>query len=143
MVIIMIKTYSELSKLKTFDERFRYLMLDGRVGESSFGSHRYLNQRWYTSREWLLVKDYIISRDEGCDLGIEGREIHKNIIIHHINPISIEDIVKHTYALTDPDNLITTVLRTHNAIHYGDDSILLLEPIQRSKNDTCPWKSPC
>lgn len=136
----MIKTYNELSRLQTFEERFRYLMLDGKVGESTFGSHRYLNQRWYTSNEWLRIKDHIISRDNGCDLGIEGREINRNIIIHHINPITIDDIVNHTYALTDPDNLISTVLRTHNAIHYGDDSILLLEPIQRSKNDTCPWK---
>lgn len=136
----MIKTYTELSRLQTFEERFLYLMLNGKVGGSTFGSHRYLNQRWYTSNEWIRIKDYIISRDNGCDLGIEGREINRNIIIHHINPITIDDIVNHTYALTDPDNLISTVLRTHNAIHYGDDSILLLEPIQRSKNDTCPWK---
>ena len=136
----MIKTFSELLKLHTFEERFRYLMLDGKVGESTFGSHRYLNQRWYTSCEWLKIKDYIISRDDGCDLGIEGREIDRNVIIHHINPITIDDIVNHTYALTDPYNLITTVLRTHNAIHYGDEGILLLEPIQRSRYDTCPWK---
>lgn len=136
----MIKSYTELSKLKTYEERFRYLMLGGTVGEQTFGRFRYLNQRWYTSAEWMSLKDYIISRDNGCDLGIEGCEIYSKAIIHHINPITVNDVVNHTNALTDPNNLITTTLQTHNAIHYSNKNILLYSPIQRTKNDTCPWK---
>ena len=140
MEVEMIRTYSELSKLKTFRERFEYLKLDSVVGQETFGPFRYLNQKFYSSQEWLSAKDYIISRDNGCDLGLEGYEIHSRIIVHHLNPITISDIKNHTYALIDPDNLITTILNTHNAIHYSDSGLLLIEPIVRTKNDTCPWK---
>ena len=135
-----IRTYSELSKLLTFEERFQYLSLDGKVGEETFGFDRYLNQMFYRSQKWKAVRDYVIVRDNGCDLGVEGYEIHGRIIIHHMNPITIRDIEKESDFLLDPEYLITTVHNTHNAIHYGDENILIKAPIERSKNDTCPWK---
>ena len=135
-----IRTYSELSKLLTFEERFRYLSLDGKVGEETFGFDRYLNQMFYRSQKWKAVRDYVIVRDNGCDLGVEGYEIHGRIIIHHMNPITIRDIEKESDFLLDPEYLITTVHNTHNAIHYGDENLLIKAPIERSKNDTCPWK---
>lgn len=136
-----IKSYSELSTLQTFDERFNYLRLDGVVGKDTFGFDRIFNQRFYKSEEWKSVRDFVIVRDNGCDLGIEGREIYGNrIIIHHMNPISMEDIEKQSSFLLDPEYLITTIHRTHNAIHYGDESLLIRGPIERSKNDTCPWR---
>lgn len=136
----MIRTYSELIKLKTFKDRFEYLKLDGIVGEETFGFDRYMNQIFYKSREWTSVRRSVIIRDNGCDLGVEGYEIHGKILIHHMNPINLSDIVHKTDELLNPDYLITTVLSTHNAIHYGDASLLLVLPIERRANDTCPWK---
>lgn len=141
MVIQMsIRTYSELVKLHTFEERFRYLQLHGAVGVDTFGFDRVFNQMFYTSREWNRVRDIVIARDNGCDLGIEGREIYGRILIHHLNPISLEDIENATEYLLNPEYLITTTHNTHNAIHYGDESKLFTGPIERKKNDTCPWK---
>lgn len=137
---MIIRTYSELIALPTFEDRYRYLRLDGRVGQETFGFDRWLNQRFYKDPEWLRIRDEIIIRDNGCDLGIEGREIHGRILIHHMNPITTEDIVKRSRYLLDPEYLICTVKRTHDAIHYGDESLLVLGPIERTKNDTCPWK---
>ena len=141
MVIRMdIRSYSELITIPTFEERFRYLKLDGRVCEETFGFDRYLNQIFYKSNEWLRVRDLVIVRDNGCDLGIEGREIYGRILIHHMNPITIDDITRRSKYLLDPEYLITTVKNTHDAIHYGDESLLIKGPIERSKYDTCPWK---
>lgn len=137
----MIRTYTELSKLKTFEERFNYLRLDGKVGKETFGFDRIFNQKLYTSVEWRSIRDRIIVRDNGCDLGIEGHEIYgQRIYIHHMNPISLEDIEKRTEFLLNPEYLITTIHSTHNAIHYGDLSQLIIAPIERLPNDTCPWK---
>lgn len=135
-----IKTYSELIALPTFMDRFRYLRLDGYVGEETFGFDRYSNQLFYHSQRWKSIRDFVIVRDNGCDLGVEGHEIHGRILIHHMNPITIEDIEKESEFLIDPEYLISTVHNTHNAIHYGDESLLITAPIERSKYDTCPWK---
>lgn len=135
-----IRTYSELIQLPTFEERFRYLQLNGQVGEDTFGFDRYINQRFYRSKEWLQVRDYVIVRDKGCDLGVEGYEIYGRILIHHLNPISLRDITELSDFLLNPEYLISTTHLTHNAIHYGDESILMIAPIERSKNDTCPWR---
>lgn len=135
-----IKTYSELSRLKTFEERYQYLRLNGSVGRDTFGFDRYLNQVFYRSQKWKSIRNRVIIRDNGCDLGIEGREINGRILIHHMNPISLDDIVNESDLLLDPEYLICTVHSTHNAIHYGDENLLILDPIVRSKNDTCPWK---
>ena len=137
----MIRTYSELITLSTFEERYRYLRLDGLVGVETFGFDRYLNQTFYrTDKEWLAVRDYVIIRDNGCDLGIQDRKIHSRIIVHHMNPISKEDILRRTKYLLDPEYLICTIKRTHDAIHYGDENLLLQGPIERTKFDTCPWR---
>lgn len=136
----IIKCYSELISLPTFEERFEYLKLNGRVGEETFGFDRYLNQIFYTSEEWKSIRHHVIARDLGCDLGIEGREIHGRILIHHMNPITKKDILERSKLLLDPEYLITTVKNTHDAIHYGDSNILIKGPIQRRPNDTCPWK---
>ena len=135
-----IRTYSELIQLDTFEERFRYLKLDGTVGESTFGTDRYINQMFYNSDEWKELRRKIIIRDNGCDLGVEGFDIHSKIYIHHMNPISVDDILQHSTYLINPEYLISTTHLTHNAIHYGDESILMTAPIERSKNDTCPWR---
>ena len=135
-----IRTYSELIQLPTFEERFRYLQMNGQVGEDTFGFDRYINQRFYRSKEWLQVRDYVIVRDKGCDLGVEGYEIYGRILIHHLNPISLRDITELSDFLLNPEYLISTTHLTHNAIHYGDESILMTAPIERSKNDTCPWR---
>lgn len=138
----MIRTYTELIQLPTFEERYRYLRLRGRVGEDTFGFDRYLNQRFYKSDEWLAVRDEVIARDCGCDLGILDREIPEGvrILVHHMNPLSKEDILRKSKFLLDPEYLISTVDLTHRAIHYGDDHLLFTNLIERSKNDTCPWK---
>lgn len=136
-----IKTYSELIQLPTFEERFRYLKLDGKVGETTFGFDRYLNQIFYGSSEWKAVRDRVIVRDLGCDLGIEGREIYGRILIHHMNPITIKDVKEGSDFLLNPEYLISTYKTTHDAIHYGDESLLITAPVTRSKNDTCPWKN--
>lgn len=135
-----IRTYSELSQIPTFEERYRYLKLNGKVGESTFGFDRYLNQIFYTSKEWKRIRDLVIVRDRGCDLGIEGREIYGRIIIHHMNPISIDDIKEGSDFLLNPEYLVSTYKTTHDAIHYGDETLLISEPVIRTRNDTCPWK---
>jgi hypothetical protein len=135
-----VKTYSELITFSSFKERYKYLRLSGTVGEETFGFDRYLNQLFYKSREWKRVRNEVIIRDNGCDLGIEGCEIHGKIIIHHMNPIRPKDFINNVEELLNPEYLITTVLNTHNAIHYGDESLLLLAPPERSRNDTCPWR---
>lgn len=136
-----IKTYKELSSLRTFKERFEYLRLDGQVGKDTFGFDRIFNQRFYRSREWKALRDFVILRDNGCDLGVEGHEIYgERVLIHHINPISLEDIETKSELLMDPEFLITTIHNTHNAIHYGDEKLLVVAPIERVANDTCPWK---
>ena len=142
MVIQMIiRTYSELMSLPTFEERYRYLRLGGQIGRYTFGSDRYLNQLFYRSPHlWKPIREKVIIRDNGCDLGMEGYEIYGKIIIHHMNPITIEDIEKESEFLLDPEYLICTTLNTHNAIHYGDESLLITPPVERSKYDTCPWK---
>lgn len=136
----MIRTYSELITLPTFEERFKYLELGGTVGKETFGFDRYLNQRFYKTEEWKTVRHHVIVRDNGCDLGIEGRDIHGRIYIHHMNPLNAKDILDRSDYLLNPEYLITVTLRTHNAIHYSDESLLLLAPVERSRNDTCPWK---
>lgn len=141
MVTMMIRTYSELIKLPTFIERYEYLRLDGKVGEETFGFDRYLNQLFYSrDPEWLALRDKVIIRDNGCDLGIPGREIRSRIIIHHMNPISKEDILRRSQFLLNPEYLICTVKSTHDAIHYGDQNLLMKDPIKRTQNDTCPWR---
>ena len=135
-----IKTYSELITLKTFEERYEYLRLGGKVGEETFGFDRYLNQVFYKDPEWLSTRDAVIIRDHGCDLGMSDREIFGRIFVHHMNPITKEDILNRSDKLFDLENLICTTKLTHDAIHYGDDSILLKDPIERTKNDTCPWR---
>lgn len=135
------KTYSELITLPTFEERFEYLKLDGVVGKETFGFDRYLNQRFYQNDiEWKRVRDFVIMRDCGCDLGIDNREIHGKIIVHHINPISKDDIIYRTKKLLDPENLVCTIKSTHDAIHYGDENLLMKGPVERKQNDTCPWR---
>ena len=135
-----IRTYSELSQLATFEERYRYLRLGGYVGKETFGFDRWINQMFYKDPEWLKVRDIVIMRDNGCDLGIEGREIYSRIMVHHMNPITKADILDRSKFLLDPEYLICTVKNTHDAIHYGDESLLITLPIERSKNDTCPWR---
>lgn len=135
-----IKTYSELITLPTFLERYRYLKIGGAVGRETFGRDRYLNQILYQSDEWRNFRIPIIIRDNGNDLGCDGYEIHGPILIHHINPITVEDVLRRDPKVFDPENVISTVLNTHNAIHYGDETLLVTGPITRTKNDTCPWR---
>ena len=128
-------------KLSTFEERFEYLKLGGKVGEETFGFDRYINQVLYTSPEWKSIRSYVITRDNGCDLGMPDREIRsEKILIHHMNPITVDDIVERSDYVLNPEYLICTILNTHNAIHYGDSELLYKDPIVRSKNDTCPWR---
>lgn len=136
----MNRCYSELITLPTFTERFRYLKLDGSVGMDTFGHDRWLNQVLYRSSEWKRFRNGIIVRDNGCDLGDEDRPIFGKILIHHINPLTIEDVLNRDPKIFDEENVICTQLITHNAIHYGDENILYQEPITRKPNDTCPWK---
>lgn len=135
-----IRKYSELAQLKTFRERYDYLKLSGAVGVDTFGFDRYLNQIFYNSPEWKKIRDLVIIRDNGCDLGVEGFDIHGKIYIHHMNPISKEDVLEQSDILLNPDYLVTTTMQTHNAIHYGDENQLLLMPQERTAHDTCPWK---
>lgn len=135
-----IRTYSELIKLQTFEERFRYLQLNGRVGEETFGFDRYLNQKFYNDPEWLRIRDQVIIRDNGCDLAIPDREIKTRILVHHMNPIDKEDILRRSDFLLNPEYLICTIKATHDAIHYGDESKLIIMPPERRPNDTCPWR---
>ena len=137
----MNRTYSVLMTLPTFEERFKYLQLNGAVGRDTFGFDRYLNQYIYQrSQRWKSIRDKIIVRDNGCDLGVEGYSIYGRIIIHHMNPISVEDILSDRDWIFDPEFLICVSHRTHNAIHYGDESLLPQTLIERTKNDTCPWR---
>ena len=137
---MIIRTYSELIALPTFEERFEYLKLSGSVGKDTFGHDRYLNQVFYSSYEWRKLRDEIIIRDNGCDLGVSDRIIYGKIYIHHINPLRKDDIISRSEYLRNPDFLICTAFETHNAIHYGDINLLPRDPIERTKNDTCPWK---
>lgn len=136
----MIRTYSELIKFDTFVDRYQYLRLDGKVGEETFGFDRWLNQLFYKDPEWLSIRNEVIIRDNGCDLGIADREIHSRILVHHMNPISREDILARSEFLLNPEYLICTSKVTHDAIHYGDENLLMGEPIERTRNDTCPWR---
>jgi hypothetical protein len=136
-----IRTYSELITLPTYIARFNYLKLGGRVGKDTFGFDRYLNQQLYHNDPmWKSSRDTVIIRDNGCDLGMEGYEIHGKIIVHHMNPITIDDVIKKRDWIYDPEFLICTMHNTHNAIHYGDERLLNLGPVTRTPNDTCPWK---
>lgn len=135
-----IRTYSELVRLPTFEERYQYLRLSGVVGKDTFGFDRYLNQNFYRSAAWKRVRDQVIIRDNGCDLGIEDRIIHGKILIHHMNPITDKDILDLTEILLNPEYLICVTHATHNAIHYGDEDKLVKMPKARFANDTCPWK---
>lgn len=135
-----IKTYSELITLPTFKERFEYLRLDGVVGKDTFGFDRYLNQIFYRSQRWKSVRDHVIIRDNGCDLGVEGHEIYGRVLIHHMNPITLDDIMRESDFLLDPEYLISTIHSTHNAIHYGDENLIVTAPVERTKFDTCPWR---
>lgn len=134
------KSYSELIKLPTFLDRYRYLKIGGKVGAETFGYDRYLNQTLYRSAEWKRFRREIIIRDDGCDMAAEGYGIHGNILVHHINPITLRDVERRDPKIFDMENVICVSLNTHNAIHYGDESLLITEPIIRTKNDTCPWK---
>ena len=125
--------------MPSFEERYRYLKLDGVVGEETYGFDRYLNLLFYRSKEWKTIRNFVITRDNGCDLGMDGHDIYGKILVHHMNPISKDDILGRSEYLLDPEFLISTIKNTHDAIHYGDESLLITEPIQRSKNDTCPW----
>jgi hypothetical protein len=138
----IIRTYSELITLETFEERFLYLKLDGSIGEDTFGFDRYLNQLFYRSPEWKQVRNFVITRDMGCDLVIPDHEIiNQQILIHHMNPLTKEDIINKSDYLLNPEYLICTTKKTHNAIHYGDERILdQIVPIVRTKNDQCPWR---
>ena len=142
MKTMKIRTYEELSKLKTFEERYEYLKLDGSVGEETFGFDRYLNQKFYKyDPDWKKIRDEVIFRDNGCDLGIEGREINGLILVHHMHPITKDDILNRSEYLLNPNYLITTIKSTHDAIHYGSSDLLMKDPVVRSKNDTCPWRN--
>lgn len=136
---MLIRTYAELRQIDSFEERYRYLSLRGKVGESTFGFNRWVNQDFYTSREWRQARDGIIVRDNGCDLGIEGYEIHHGLYIHHLNPITLQQIESGDPCIFDPNNLITVTHRTHNAIHYGDERMLPRPPVDRKPGDTKLW----
>lgn len=135
-----IKTYSELLQLPTFLDRYRYLRIGEQVGKETFGYDRYLNQILYRTPEWKRFRRDIIVRDNGCDLASEGYEIVGKILIHHIEPITVEDVLRRDPKIFDPENVIAASLNTHNAIHYGDETLLNIEPLERTKYDTCPWR---
>lgn len=132
--------YSKLLVLPTFEERYEYLRLGGTVGKETFGYERHLNQILYSSDEWKQCRRLIIIRDAGLDLGSDGYEIHGKILVHHLNPITVDDVINRRQKVFDPENLICVSHNTHNAIHYGDESLLMTVPIERTKNDTCPWR---
>jgi len=134
-----IRTYSEMIRFDMFEDRFEYLKLEGVVGRSTFGFDREVNQRFYRSREWKSIRDFVIVRDNGCDLGVPGYEIHTNLLIHHVNPISIDDLVGGLHWILDPEYLVTTSHDTHNAIHYGDSSLLPKQWVPRQPGDTKLW----
>lgn len=133
------RRYSELRRLITFEDRFEYLNLKGYVGEQTFGFDRWMNQQFYRSREWKLARSEVIVRDNGCDLGVPGYDIHHGLLVHHMNPLSELDLVAGEEWIIDPEFLITTTHRTHNAIHYGDASLLPRAPVERVPGDTKFW----
>lgn len=135
----LIKTYSEIQRIDTFEERYNYLKLDGIVGRETFGFDRWLNQNFYKSYDWKSARDYAIVRDQGCDLGIPGYEIYSGLLVHHMNPVTVNDLKRGEEWIVDPEFLITTSHRTHNAIHYGDKSLLPRDPIIRKLGDTMLW----
>lgn len=137
---VKIRRYYDLKHLKTFEERYDYLKLSGIVGQSTFGYDRWLNQVLYRSKKWKQTRDGIIVRDNGCDLGCSGYTIHGSVIVHHMNPITIDDIELDNEMMYDPEFLICTTDNTHNAIHYGNSSLLPKAVVERQRNDTCPWK---
>lgn len=137
----MIRTYSELITYNTFIDRYNYLKLNGQIGVETFGMDRYINQSLYKSQRWLETRRKVIIRDKGCDLGLPDFEIADRVIIHHMNPITLEDIEEERDCVFNPEYLISTSFRTHNAIHYGDESLLPKLPVKRSANDMCPWKN--
>lgn len=134
------KTYTELIKFNTFEDRFNYLNLNGTIGEETFGFDRWLNQNFYKSQEWRSIRDFVIIRDGGCDMAMEGYEIFGKIYVHHMNPITQSDLIHSTDFLMNPEYLVCVSHSTHNAIHYGDISLLITEPVERKPGDTCPWK---
>ena len=138
----IIRTYSELMELSTFEERYEYLKLGDKVGQETFGSDRYLNQLLYESDRWKKTRANVITRDCGCDLACSDREIPDGvkIFVHHMNPITVEDVLNESEFVFDPEYLITTIKITHDAIHYGTSELLYQDPIERSRNDTCPWR---
>ena len=133
------RSYNELRRIGTFEERFRYLSLNGSVGSSTFGYDRWLNQRFYTSREWRQLRDHVIARDNGCDLGIDGYEIHDKILVHHMNPMIVDDLLAGEESIMDPNFLVVTSHRSHNALHYGDESLLPRKYTPRERGDTRLW----
>ena len=135
----MIRTYSELRRLTDFEDRYKYLALRGSVGRSTFGFDRYINQQFYTSTQWRQIRHHVIARDLGCDLGVEGYEIHDRIYIHHMNPMTVNDIAHGEDSILDPEFLISTTHRTHNAIHYGDERLLPRPLTERRSGDTKLW----
>ena len=135
-----IRTYSELITIPTFEERFEYLQLKGSVGKDTFGYDRYLNQVLYRSPEWKRLRNQIIIRDDGCDLACDGYDVYGKVLIHHLNPITVEDVLARSRKVFDPDNLVCVSHNTHNGIHYGDVDLLVTGPMIRTKNDTCPWR---
>ena len=140
MVNTSIKTYSELITIPTYEERFEYLRCNSAVGKETFGFDRYLNQVLYNSMDWKRLRRQIIIRDNGCDLACDGYDVYGKVLIHHLNPIIVEDVLARSRKVFDPDNLVCVSHNTHNAIHYGDVDLLVTGPIVRTKNDTCPWR---
>lgn len=139
MIMTTLRSYSELRKIQSFEDRYEYLRIKGSVGRSTFGHDRYLNQRFYSSLQWAQLRDQIILRDNGCDLGVSGFEIYHRILIHHMNPIESDAIINAEEHILDPEFLICTTHKTHNAIHYGDSSQLLVLPKERRRGDTKLW----
>lgn len=135
----MTRSYTELIRIPTFEERYRYLREYSEVGITTFGHERWLNQQFYTSREWRQVRQEVIARDLGCDLGVEGREVFRDIIVHHMNPLNVRDVAWHDEAILDPEYLISVSLRTHNAIHFGNEEQLQKPLVQRAPGDTKLW----
>lgn len=136
---MIVRSYNELRRIDTFEERFRYLSLKGSVGSTTFGYDRWLNQRFYTSREWRQLRDHVIARDNGCDLGVDGYEIHDKILVHHMNPMIVDDLIAGEESIMDPNFLVVTSHRSHNAIHYGDESLLPRKYVPRERGDTRLW----
>jgi len=139
MMMTIVRSYNELRQIDTFEERFRYLSLKGSVGSTTFGYDRWLNQRFYTSREWRQLRDHVIARDNGCDLGVDGYEIHDKILVHHMNPMIVDDLIAGEESIMDPNFLVVTSHRSHNAIHYGDESLLPRKYVPRERGDTRLW----